>query len=54
MPTIDLAQDGLRALNKTLQKAARDVAETQSNETDWTIENPKGCPRDCGWLGRPD
>ena len=42
MPTIDLAQDSLRTLNKTLQKAARDVAETQSNETDWTIENPKG------------
>ena len=34
MPTIDLAQDSLRTLNKTLQKAARDVAETQSNETD--------------------
>jgi len=26
MPTIDLAQDSLRTLNKTLQKAARDVA----------------------------
>jgi len=42
MPSIDLAQDDLRNLNRTLQQAARDVAAAQSNETEWTIENPKG------------
>ncbi|MGB1157229.1 MAG: protein GlxC, partial [Alphaproteobacteria bacterium] len=42
MPTIDLAQEGLRALNQTLQQAARDVAAAKSNETEWTIDNPRG------------
>ncbi|MEL0210001.1 MAG: GXGXG domain-containing protein [Novosphingobium sp.] len=42
MPIIDLAQDSLRSLNQTLQKAARDVSDAQSNEAEWTIENPKG------------
>ena len=42
MPTIDLAQEGLRALNQTLQQTARDVAAAKSNETEWTIDNPRG------------
>ena len=42
MPTIDLAKDDLRALNQQLQTAARAVAEAQSNETQWRIDNPLG------------
>ena len=42
MPTIDLAKDDLRALNQQLQTAARAVAEAQSNETQWRIDNPRG------------
>ncbi len=42
MPTIDLAEDSLRTLNQTLQKAALDVAGAQSNQTQWLVENPKG------------
>ena len=42
MPTIDLAKDDLRALNQQLQTSARAVAEAQSNETQWRIDNPRG------------
>ena len=42
MPSIDLAKDDLRALNQQLQTAARAVAEAQSNETEWRIDNPRG------------
>ena len=42
MPTIDLAKDDLRALTQQLQTAARAVAEAQSNETQWRIDNPRG------------
>jgi len=42
VPTIDLAKDDLRALNQQLQTSARAVAEAQSNETQWRIDNPRG------------